>query len=404
MTSPQPLLPEEDLSWLRQLQKNSWEPEVIISGITLAIIFAFPAELYGFAIMLVQDYAIEFTGAWVVLLYLSLVINLFKIFFSVHLILRFAWAGLLGLSYAFPDGVINANLFKFGQDTLYKKPNQLVLKLERICSMTFGIPLMFGMIMVIFTIYLGILLFVYHIFNLPFYLIYIFFLISIFGFSIFNIVGKKSAFKSWISNSFYSNINAIYQSNLGKWPVTVYTVCILLMSMPFVAIDTKGFFEYLNATEEGSGEWVNSIHYFENQRDPERRFPRTSIPSDLVEGNYLPLSIAYYLEDRKRLPQLQQLYAISKDTLQWSDIREETDQFRIFVNDSLIQISPQNWRKVQLGTSGQKAFQCLLDLQQLPPGIHHGRVEKLVAVDIFGYTQTKIRHRKNWARFSFMKT
>jgi hypothetical protein len=31
-----------DLSWFKKLQKNSWNPEVIISGLTLAFILAFP--------------------------------------------------------------------------------------------------------------------------------------------------------------------------------------------------------------------------------------------------------------------------------------------------------------------------------------------------------------------------
>lgn len=35
---------QEDLTWLENLHRNSWEPEVIISGITLAFIFIFPSK------------------------------------------------------------------------------------------------------------------------------------------------------------------------------------------------------------------------------------------------------------------------------------------------------------------------------------------------------------------------
>jgi hypothetical protein len=37
---------QQDLSWIEHLQKNSWEPEVIISGISLAFLFAIPSQLF----------------------------------------------------------------------------------------------------------------------------------------------------------------------------------------------------------------------------------------------------------------------------------------------------------------------------------------------------------------------
>lgn len=99
--------PAEELMWLKNLQRNSWEPEVIISGLSLAFIFAFPAQVYDFSVKLTQDFGLEFTGAYLVLIYLTMTVGVFKIFFISHLVLRFTWAGILGLSYAFPDGVIN---------------------------------------------------------------------------------------------------------------------------------------------------------------------------------------------------------------------------------------------------------------------------------------------------------
>lgn len=82
-----------ELTWLESLQRNSWEPEVIISGITLAFLFSFPSKIYTFSAMLVQEVGLAFVGAMLVLLYLSAVISVFKIFFVVHLVLRFIWAG-----------------------------------------------------------------------------------------------------------------------------------------------------------------------------------------------------------------------------------------------------------------------------------------------------------------------
>ncbi|WP_373395991.1 hypothetical protein V8V91_15465 [Algoriphagus halophilus] len=106
---------QEELSWLENLQRNSWEPEVIISGITLAFLFAFPSQLFEFAAYLIQDLGTGFLPAILILIYSSTIISVFKIFFVVHLILRFVWAGLLGLSYAFPEGVIEKTYLSLGK-------------------------------------------------------------------------------------------------------------------------------------------------------------------------------------------------------------------------------------------------------------------------------------------------
>jgi len=112
----------EELSWLEQLQRNSWEPEVLISGIILAFLFAFPSRVYEFAAFLIQEVGVGSMLSWLVLIYLTAIISVFKIFFVVHLGLRFMWAGLLGLSYAFPKGVIQEKLFKSGRAMIISPP------------------------------------------------------------------------------------------------------------------------------------------------------------------------------------------------------------------------------------------------------------------------------------------
>ena len=182
---------QEQLTWLENLQRNSWEPEVIISGITLAFLFAFPSKIYTFSAMLVQELGLHFLGAMLVLLYLSAVISVFKIFFVVHLILRFIWAGLLGLSYAFPEGVIKENLFKISRDYEYQKPSEMVLAMERICSMTFAYPISIVFMILIFTSYLGFLLIIYVSLDISFFIIYIIFMISVLGFMLLMVFNKK---------------------------------------------------------------------------------------------------------------------------------------------------------------------------------------------------------------------
>ena len=62
---------QDDLTWLENLQRNSWEPEIIITGLILAFLFIFPAKIYEFSAYLVQDLGAGFLLSTLVLFYLS---------------------------------------------------------------------------------------------------------------------------------------------------------------------------------------------------------------------------------------------------------------------------------------------------------------------------------------------
>jgi hypothetical protein len=395
----------EELAWIKNLQRNSWEPEVIISGLSLAFIFAFPAQVYDFAVKLTQDYGMEFIGASIVMIYLTMIVSLFKIFFSVHLILRFTWAGLLGLSYAFPQGVINENLFKNSRDYQYKKPQEMVLKLERICSMAFAFPMMMGIIFFILTLYLCLLLLMYRIFDLNFFLIYLIFMASLIVFSLFSALSKKNKLKLWLNSSIFSTVQAVYQSNLGKWTIVIYTFVIMGLTVPLVWSDSKGVLNYSNSANLHNDqlEWPENSMYFEDKKDPEKRFPRVLMPSELISGDYTTISFAHYDEDSKNLEKIKELLSSVPDSLDWDSIDKLQDLYRIYLNDSLISNKSSVWRKISHGNMGQRANQFVFEVKNLEPGIHEIRIEKLVLLHPMGFVKPEIRHRKNWAKFSFIK-
>ena len=82
--------------WLIETQNKSWEPEIIISGITLTFVFLLPTHLYNMFAALIQDH-----GAWDILgrmqynICLMLLMGL-KIILIVHLVLRGFWTGYVG--------------------------------------------------------------------------------------------------------------------------------------------------------------------------------------------------------------------------------------------------------------------------------------------------------------------
>jgi len=393
----------EELSWLENLQRNSWEPEVIISGIILAFLFIFPTKIYEFCAYLIQDMGLDFIFGMIILFYLTGIISIFKIFFVVHLALRFLWTGLLGLSYAFPKGVIQDKLFKNAQGFEYQSPDQMVLKLEKICSSTFAYPVSMVIVFLSMTIYLGFLLFIYVWLNLSFFQVYTFFLLSSLFIAFLMMSKRKTQFKTWYSRTIVSSINAIYQSNTGKWFSILYMICIVILATPIIYSDTEDFSMYFNESNvlAKEREWPAKHLYFEDHHDPQKRFPRAFLPKEEVGDNRIRIGLARYEGDREIMEVLQSDYSVALDTLQWIDMDETADLHRIYINDSLVLIN--DWGKYRLSPSGQKVYQSTFSLDGLKSGRHQLRVEKLI-VSFHPFTgDAEIRLLENWANFEFIK-
>lgn len=394
---------QEDLTWLENLQRNSWEPEVIISGITLAFLFIFPSKVYEFAAYLIQDLGVGYMPSSLVLLYLTMVISVFKIFFVVHLALRFVWAGLLGLSYVFPEGVIDDKLFKMAQGYKYQKPDEMALRLEKICSTTFAYPISLTIVFLVFTFYLGLLIAIYVILDLQFLIIYLIFMASVVLFSLLMTSKKKTKFKIWYSGTILSSISAIYQSNLGKWFALLYGFGIFGLATPIIMSDIKDFSLFYNEENinESEEEWPGKNLYFEEYHDPEKRYTKAFIPKEETSDDMLKIGVVRYEGDRKIMEQIQSNFIGSLDSLDWHEINETADLHRIYLNDSLINID--YWSKVRLAGSGQKVYQSAFPIEKLKKGRHKLRIEKLVLDYDFFTDEPEIKLLKNWAKFEFIK-
>ncbi|GMQ31379.1 hypothetical protein Aconfl_40230 [Algoriphagus confluentis] len=392
---------QKDLTWLEHLQKNSWEPEVIISGISLAFLFVIPSRLFEFSVILIQDYGLEQIPAQLILVYFSLIITVFKLFLIIHLIMRFIWAGLLGISYAFPNGVIKENLFKYSQNIDYFHPVHYLLKLERWCSMLYGFPITVAIPIFSITLYLLFLIGIYLIFNLNFEVVYLIFMLTVIGIAISGLVRKNTRVKEMVGKSMSGTIGAVYQSNLGKWSFIVFSLVLILVSVPFTIQDLKGFSGYQAQTnlDEEDYQWPNEQIYYEEFNPEKKRFPRAWTPRKRVSKEDLEIYLPYYVRESKAISQMNVL--LETDSISWENLKSYSDQFRIYLNDSLIH--PERWRAVKSGHSGQKAIFGQFPIAHLEKGIHEVRVEKLVYLSPFLGVGNELRHRDKWARFEFIK-
>ena len=394
----------EELTWLENLQRNSWEPEVIISGIILAFLFAFPSKIYTFSAMLVQELGVAFLLSMLVLFYLSAVISVFKIFFVVHLVLRFVWAGLLGLSYAFPEGVIKENLFKILQNYTYRTPAQMVLKMERICSMTFAYPISFVFIILVFTSYLGILVFIYVLLDISFFIIYLLFLLSLIGFGLLMLLGKKSKLKEKYEGSIMASVSAIYQSNLGKWFSILYGFAILILSTPLIYNDVRDFSLFFNEANLLKNElkWPSKELSYIEYHDESQRFPRVFLANEFVAGDLLRLSIARYEGDEKFVEDLKNNFQVELDSLGWHQLQDTPDIYRFSINGKILEAGP--WRRNRLMVTNQKVFETAIPIGHLPTGTYTLKVEKvLVNYNLLSNVPEEVRLREEWDEIDFIK-
>ncbi len=394
----------EELTWLENLQRNSWEPEVIISGITLAFLFAFPQKIYSFSAMLIQDMGMHFVGAVLVLMYLSAVISVFKIFFVLHLVLRFVWAGLLGLSYAFPDGVINSKLFKIAQGYEYKKPADMVLNMERICSLTFAYPISLVFTILIFTVYLGFLLFLYIWLNIGFAVIYFIFMGSLIIFVVLNLAFKKSKFKSWYARSIMSTVAAIYQSNLGKWFTILYGVGVFFLAAPLIYQDGKDFSLYFNESDLLEKEiiWPTKGFSYSEFHDEDSRYPRAFLPRDVIDRDFLRLGIARYEGDERIIHDLNDYFKKDLDSLNWHNLEDTPDLYRFSINGKVI--PAQGWRRSRVQTTDQKVYETILPIEDLEPGVYTLKIEKiLINYGLFSNKPEDLLLRSGWDEIDFIR-
>ncbi|MHA7130604.1 hypothetical protein [Algoriphagus namhaensis] len=394
----------EELTWLENLQRNSWEPEVIISGIILAFLFAFPSKIYAFSAMLIQDLGLNFLGAILVLFYLTAVISVFKIFFVVHLALRFVWAGLLGLSYAFPEGVVKKNLFANAQDYEYRGPGDLVLQMERTCSMTFAYPISLVFNVLVFTTYLAILLFAYIWLNISFFIVYLFFVFSLLGFAGLSLMKKKTKWKTWYATSMMGSVGAIYQSNLGKWFTIFYGLGIFALSGPLIYHDVRDFSLFFNEADLLENEllWPTKELSYTEYHDPDTRYPRVFMPGEVVDAGFLRLGVARYEGDDRFVKDINKFFKSDLDSMGWHPLEDTPDLYRFSIED---QVYPADtWRRNRVQGTDQKVYETTIPIEDLSPGTYTLRVEKLVVqYGLFSNKPEEIKLRAQWDEIDFIK-
>ena len=143
---------KEHRNWLQWVQEQSWEPEILISGIVLFALFQIPPIIKGANEFLDLNSILIFSDGNVdeMMAAILLTANYWLILgFTTHLIGRSIWAAFIGLSYVYVDG-IRMDKLKYGER--YKKIisrsgnyRELIEKLEKFCSRVFAVSFLLFM-------------------------------------------------------------------------------------------------------------------------------------------------------------------------------------------------------------------------------------------------------------------
>ncbi len=91
--------------WLRRLEKESWQAELLISGVALFSCLQLPYVIYELANIMIDYLPIEQSFFGYMICYANLLaIGLLTAFFFFHFVLRAYWIGMIGMNSVYPKG------------------------------------------------------------------------------------------------------------------------------------------------------------------------------------------------------------------------------------------------------------------------------------------------------------
>ncbi len=165
--------PERKPKWLLDLEQQSWQAELLISGLVIFSLFGLPAKMIHW----IEYYTVHYSQSFylpihVCTLYLLSIVYAVTFLFLAHFAIRSLWIALLGLNSVYPEGIqINAyNLYTKGVMKYIKEEfNEIETfceKLENISSLIFSIAALIVMIFTASIFSIVISWSIYHIFSL----------------------------------------------------------------------------------------------------------------------------------------------------------------------------------------------------------------------------------------------
>jgi len=391
--------------WLTEIQNKSWEPEILISGITLTFIFLLPNQIRNLFAKLIQEYDVHFLISFVLYIIITIMLTGVKFILIAHLILRGFWTGLVGISYVYPKGIRRSRMGETDSKKKFPKPLDLVIQVEKICSILFAFVFTsFSFFISTIILYIPIILLRFVLVNKSVYfygiIFYTLILVPLIVF-IINAKYKNTVIGHNIQRNIFTNIMFIFTTNIGtrKMPIIFGVYFILIVSL--CAGQVLDFAYFNRKTDRSPAEGIPHVDYreYESDRIGVLRIPKATIQSFEIHDGYLTLFVAYYKED---------IHTLKRAAEHAEEIREfypyltTTDidmvgLIRVRIDSTRITDIP--WYKVRKAKTGQLGFKGTIPIDSLSEGYHELTIDKL----LWRRNKNRIRLIESWSNIPFVK-
>lgn len=389
--------------WLRRVQEQSWEPEILISGIVLFALFQIAPGLKAFFDYL-DSYsyaAFSSSNADESLKAVLLTANYWLIAgFTTHLIFRSVWVAFVGLSYVYKDGVKLEQLkFQKPYRKILEKNSDYVkniLFLEKVCSSVFAISFLLFMLtigvfffLLIIAIILGttysifpeVILEYDHLIDPVLSVILIIYFFDFITLGLFKRIPyfSKMYYPYYRLMGFltlaplYRNIYYGFVSNHKRWKVALGMITFIMIStvMIFNLREENNLLNALELSINGADE-TNIYHGHYNNLMGDDPSQEIQIPSDVVSGQSLSCFIVAnsaieqkYLLKNCDFDSLAKLDAIDLDSLRLHCL---SSFYKLRIDQKMIAAKFFYHKKQATNQEGVMAY---LDLSTFGRGVHY---------------------------------
>lgn len=330
-------------SWLETLQQESWQLELLISGLALFGVFGAKAFIddfenfldtqffSGFARISVEVFLFLLKGSWYIFL-----INL-----TIHIVLRGLWIGAIGLRYVSND--IDYEELKFSSyfRKLYTKRylsfDDYIEDLEKICSVIFAYTFLLFFILISVSLLIFWPVLMLSLMGQPWGLLVVFFYL-ILGLVVFVdfifLSPLKKIEDKWVSRiygfifRFYSTISLsfIFRPLLLNFLDNRFTRRLFLLSIPYGVLiilvlpqltwDSHAYFPNFDSSNiEYRSYYSKSFNpnYYDNlRRDRAGKVNLASLHQDVIDGDVLDFFLIQLRADERYFEDVKKINKIKK--------------------------------------------------------------------------------------------
>lgn len=416
--------------WLRRLEKESWQAELLVSGLSLYGSLQLPQISYWLIDMLIDKLPFEQYLWGYMIAYLSLLgISILSTFFIIHLILRAYWIGLIGLNSVYPNGYKIKNKLYTEEFTrrftsLLPAVPDSIKKIDDTCSTLFSGAFAFLMMYGSIALVAVPIIFFYNwaseyvpglILNIPFYLIGLLLVFLLILTSIRNVKFFKESklfqecffYASVIFgrlNVFFKPTNQILMTFSTNSKGTTSNFILTITFVSVAALTSMSYFDDSNIhiltgglNDEKSFYSKNRAHtdFYEEFVDNKRRIVSSIIPSEKIDGNLLRLFVPImdnedFIRDSTCAPyesDPNKSWVENKRAERENNLPCYASYHKVYVNDSLYQV---DFLKHQHINKGEFGLLTYIPTQDFKIGKNILRVEKIRDGQGTIYLQTEI--------------